>query len=259
MIPLRDNIATRRVPVITVALIAVNLGVFVLNALMPQRELEPVLFQYGLIPAKIFKPVAVAEYYWRQFGLNVPVRYSWSEALLPMFTSMFLHGGVLHLLGNMWILWIFGDNVEDCFGHLGFLLFYLACGLISGTVQVLSAPLSPVVTIGASGAVAGVMGAYMLLYPYARVMTLVWFIFFIDIWPIPAFVYLFFWFLLQVLSGTASLGSHAFSGGVAWWAHIGGFLAGFGFVLFSGIQPHGQYITSYSKRRVPWLPYSDRR
>jgi len=259
MLPLRDNIIARRMPIVTVALIALNLAVFLFCMVMPQREFELFLFRYGFIPAKIFRPVLVAKYYAYQFGWRVPVEYTLSEGLLPMFTCMFLHGGVIHVVGNMWFLWIFGDNVEDCLGHLGFLLFYLTCGAISSIVHALSSPLSPVVTIGASGAVAGVMGAYMLLYPRARVMTLIWILFFVDVVPIPAFLFLFYWFLIQFLSGTASLGgSHIAAGGVAWWAHIGGFLAGCGFILATGIRASQKLLRPYARRHYYFDPRSGR-
>jgi hypothetical protein len=259
MIPLRDNIIARKLPIITVALIVLNMAVFVICALMPQGELNALLFQYGLIPAKIFRPRIVAYYYAQQFGYSVPVHYGWSESLLPMVTCMFLHGSVIHVVGNMWFLWIFGDNVEDCLGHAGFLLFYLACGLASSMVQTLSSPLSPVVTIGASGAVAGVMGAYLLLYPRARIMTLVWILFLVDVWPIPAFLYLFYWFAIQVLSGTASLGASGIAaGGVAWWAHIGGFIMGFGSIYFTGIRSPEKMIRPYTVRRLYFSPRAGR-
>jgi len=194
MIPLRDDIPAQRAPIVTSTLIALNLAIFLMCAVMREGDLEIFLFKYGFIPAKIFEPELVARFYHRQFGLIVAEQYSLGESILPMFTCMFLHGGWLHVIGNMWILWIFGDNVEDCLGHVGFLLFYLACGLASSIVHFVSGPASPVVTVGASGAIAGVMGAYMLLYPHARVLTLVWIFFIIDFWPLPAIVFLFYWF-----------------------------------------------------------------
>ena len=259
MLPLRDNLIARRAPFVTVALIAVNVFLFLMCATMPEHELQAFLFRYGLIPAKIFRPESVARYYLRQFGILVPTRYDLADSLAPLFTSMFLHGGALHLAGNMWILWIFGDNVEDCLGHIGYLLFYVACGLASGVIHALSAPFSPVVTIGASGAIAGVMGAYLLLYPAARVMTLVWVLFYVDIWAVPAFVFLFYWFLIQVLSGAATLGGGSIlGGGVAWWAHIGGFIAGFGFILLSGIRPEPKSLRAHERRRWYFDPRTGR-
>ena len=142
-------------------------------------------------------------------------------------TSMFLHGGWLHILGNMWYLWIFGDNVEDRLGHRRFLLFYLACGIAAGLVHYGLNPSSRVPTIGASGAVAGVLGAYFFCYPKARVDILILFFFYVDIIAVPAAFVLFFWFILQLFNGVLSLGADTgVTGGVAWWAHVGGFLAG---------------------------------
>jgi membrane associated rhomboid family serine protease len=142
-------------------------------------------------------------------------------AFLPLFTSMFLHSGLLHIAGNMLFLWIFGDNVEDYFGHLRYLLFYVVCGIGSGLLHVLFNLSSTVPALGASGAISGVMGAYLVLFPRERILTLV----FIFLIPIPAVFILGYWFLLQFLSGVNALGSGA-SGGVAWWAHVGGFLLG---------------------------------
>jgi len=260
MLPLRDNIIARRAPYVTVALITINVLVFAMMAVMPEREQQAFLFHYGLIPARIFHPGRVPSYYLQQYGLLVPPHSDLAASLLPLVTCMFLHGGLLHLVGNMWILWIFGDNVEDCLGHVGFLLFYLACGLTSSVVQTLSSAASPVVTIGASGAIAGVMGAYLPLYPGARVITLVWLLFYIDIWPIPAFLFLFYWFLIQLTSGVAALGGGGIlTGGIAWWAHIGGFLAGFGFILLSGIRPDPKSVRTYERRRYYLGPGSDAR
>jgi membrane associated rhomboid family serine protease len=149
------------------------------------------------------------------------------DAALPIFTSMFLHGGWLHLIGNMWTLFIFGDNVEDTLGHGPFLLFYLLTGLVAVLAQFVVAPGSRVPVVGASGAIAGVMGAYFYLFPKARVLTLVPILFFVVI-EVPAYVFLGFWFLMQFWSGTlAVLGPSAKVGGVAFWAHVGGFVAGF--------------------------------
>jgi len=147
---------------------------------------------------------------------------------MTFITSIFLHGGWLHLLGNMLYLYIFGDNVEDRLGHFRYLLFYLLCGVFASIVQVLSAPDAWVPMVGASGAIAGVMGAYFCLFPYSRVVTLVFIFFFIEFIEIPAFFFLLFWFVLQFLNGTLSFSSQsgAAGGGVAWWAHIGGFVAG---------------------------------
>lgn len=258
MIPIRDDIPARKAPVVTVGLIALNLAIFGMCATMPERDLQVFLFKYGFIPAKLLRPDLVASHYLRQFGFIVPSEYSLSESIVPMFTSMFLHGGWVHVIGNMWILWIFGDNVEDCFGHLGFLLFYLACGIFATIVHFLTAPASPIVTVGASGAIAGVMGAYMLLYPNARVWTLVWIFFLIDFWPVPAYLYLFVWFFIQVLSGVASLGTGGMLPGVAWWAHIGGFVAGAGFVLLTGVRPRRRPARTFPRYRYAFDPRTGR-
>jgi len=258
MFPLRDDITARKAPVVTVSLIAVNLGVFLMCAMMPRQQLEIFLFQYGLIPAKLFHPEIVARHYLEHFSLLVPTRYTLGQALFPLLSSMFLHGGWLHILGNMWMLWIFGDNVEDRFGHLGFLLFYIACGLISGLTHAAMSPTSPVVTIGASGAIAGVMGAYMILYPQARVFTLVWILFLIDVWAIPAPIFLFWWFAVQLASGVAALGgSDVLAGGIAWWAHIGGFAAGITFASIVG-QPPRRPRRSYKRYRYYFDPRTGR-
>jgi membrane associated rhomboid family serine protease len=153
---------------------------------------------------------------------------SLEAALLTILTSMFMHSGFMHIAGNMLFLWIFGDNVEDYFGHFPYLLFYFACGIGSGLAHIIFNFNSPLPALGASGAISGVMGAYIVLYPRARVLTLV-FIFFI---PIPAFIILGYWFLLQFLAGVSSVGAVA-TGGVAWWAHIGGFLMGMAITGFS--------------------------
>ncbi|MBI3299251.1 MAG: rhomboid family intramembrane serine protease [Elusimicrobia bacterium] len=202
MFPLRDNIRARSVPFFTIGLILANAAVF-WHELSLGPRLEPFLKAHGLIPAR--------------------------PSADDLFTSMFLHGGWTHVIGNLWTLWIFGGNVEDRMGHLRFLAFYLLCGLAAGAVQVFAAPASTIPVIGASGAIAGVLGAYILFFPTARVTTVVPVFIFLHYAEIPAFMYLGVWFFTQVYSGTLSLGADF--GGVAWWAHVGGFLAGmvFGF------------------------------
>lgn len=210
MIPLSDVIPSRTVPVVTIALIVVNAAVFLYELTLPEPLLQQFVATYALIPA------------W----FSVPA----------LFTSQFLHGGWLHLLSNMLYLWIFGDNVEDRLGHVRFLLFYLGAGAAAAILQTLFDPFSSIPMVGASGAIAGVMGTYFVLYPYSRVLTAVFLIIFFDIVEIPAVVFLGLWFLLQLLSGVGSLAvSNAAGGGIAFWAHIGGFLAGamIGFVLRS--------------------------
>jgi membrane associated rhomboid family serine protease len=210
-IPLKDLNPRRGYPVVNTFIILTNLVVFFYE-LSLKLTLSPHAFQAfeianGTVPARI--PAFLAGY------------VTFSAAFLPLLSSMFLHSGWLHILGNMLFLWIFGDNVEDFFGHIPYLFFYLLCGIGAGLVHILFNLSSHVPALGASGAISGVMGAYTLLYPRARVLTLV----FIFLVPIPAFLFLGYWILLQFLSGIGAFGVAA-SGGVAWWAHVGGFLTG---------------------------------
>ncbi len=208
MIPLRDETPSLTTPVVTRALILMNVLAFVFElALGPERGAFVV--GWGVIPARV---MAV-------FSGQEPV-----AALATLLTSMFLHAGWLHLLGNMWYLWVFGDSVEDRFGHVGFIAFYLASGVASAVMQVAINPGSPIPTVGASGAIAGVLGAYLVLHPRARVVTLVPIVFFLQIVALPAILVLGLWFVFQFFSGAFALGGAG--GGVAWWAHVGGFLFG---------------------------------
>ncbi|MCG8472396.1 MAG: rhomboid family intramembrane serine protease [Desulfobacterales bacterium] len=212
MIPLRDTIESRTLPVVNYALIAINVVVFLQTRFAP-----PHFYQvYGLVPARYISMEA-----WNHFGL-------WHQ-LFALFSFMFLHGGWMHILGNMLSLYIFGDNVEDRLGHLGYLLFYLTGGLASGITHLLFNASSTTPTIGASGAVAAVMGAYFLLYPKAKVLTLIPIVFIPLFFEIPAFIYLGLWFVMQFLNATGASTSH-----IAWWAHIGGFLFGMGWIFLSG-------------------------
>ena len=219
MIPIRDTIRSRTAPVVTVGLIIVNVMVF-LHEIGLGPYLEKFVYAYGLIPRRFV--------YWPGDPLD-PLRY------LPIFTSMFWHGGWLHLISNMLYLWIFGDNVEDRLGHLRYLLFYLLSGAVAGLTQVALNPNSTLPTVGASGAIAGVLGAYLVSFPRSRVLTLIPIIIFPWFVEIPAFVYLAFWFILQLLEGLGSLGAPSDTGGVAVWAHVGGFIAGV--VLVKILQP----------------------
>jgi membrane associated rhomboid family serine protease len=207
MIPLKDDNPTRTFPFVNLALIAINVAMFLYQVQLPQHAAKAFILHNATIPMRI--PAFLSGY----LGFKM--------AFYPLFTSMFLHGGLMHLLGNMLFLYVFGDNVEDYFGHLGYLLFYLSCGIGSGFIHVLFNLHSSLPAIGASGAISGVMGAYAVLYPRARVLML----FFIFLIPIPALVVLGYWFVLQFLAGVGEFGA-ANSGGVAWWAHIGGFLFG---------------------------------
>jgi membrane associated rhomboid family serine protease len=213
VIPLRDTVPRRRVPLVTWLLIALNAAVFLWELSLGARS-GTSLATWGFVPARFLAHAPGG-------AADLPAR------LLPLVTSMFLHAGWLHLLGNMLYLHIFGDNVEDALGHLPFLGFYLLSGAASALVQALAAPSSEIPMVGASGAIAGVLGAYFVLYPNARVVTLLPLVVFIRIVEVPSFFFLLFWFLLQFLSGAISLGSaSAAQGGVAWWAHVGGFAAG---------------------------------
>jgi membrane associated rhomboid family serine protease len=213
MIPLKDNIPAQRLSVVNTALILLNLGVFLYVFLGRGREAS-VFLHYSLIPARITGGAAAA---------HLP----FIERMIPFVTHMFLHGGWLHVLGNMWSLWIFGDNVEDHLGHLRYLVFYLLCGVSAAGMHVLLNLGSRIPTVGASGAVAGVMGAYLVLYPRARVLTLMPFFVFFPIVEIPAFFFLGAWFCIQFVNAFFGfLGGAQALVGIAWWAHVGGFVAG---------------------------------
>jgi len=213
MIPIRDTIPSRHVPVTTWALIAINLTAFFWQLTLPAEAARNAIFLFGIVPARFTNPTWAAD-------------VGFPHSFLPFITTMFLHGGWLHVIGNMWVLWIFGDNVEDRMGPLRFLVFYLACGVAAGLIHVVTNARSQVPAVGASGAIAGVMGAYLVLYPRAQILAM----FPIFFWPIffhvPAWVYLGFWFLLQFFSGAVSFAGGGQAEGIAWWAHIGGFAFG---------------------------------
>jgi membrane associated rhomboid family serine protease len=215
MIPLHDNIPTRHVPIVTWSLILANVIVFALELSLPAPVLEGVIYHLGLVPARFTDPA---------WGARVGLT---ANSLWPFLTSMFLHGGWLHIIFNMWALWIFGDNVEDRLGHARYLVFYLVCGVAAGVTMTLVTPGATVPTIGASGAIAGILGAYFIFYPTAEVIVLVPIFIFPLFFSLPAVLYIGFWFVLQFLTGTLSLVSaSAAAGGIAWWAHVGGFLTG---------------------------------
>ena len=207
MIPLRDIIPSRTTPVVTITLIAINVLVF-LYELSLGRAVDAFTLYWGLVPAA----------------------FSW----VTVVTSMFLHGGFMHVAGNMLYLWIFGDNVEDRMGHGRFLVFYLLCGVAAALAQTITQPDSVIPMVGASGAIAGVMGAYFVLYPRSRIVTLIPLFFFFQVIEVPAIVFLGIWFLMQFISGLGSIVTVAGStGGIAFWAHVAGFVAGIsGVVVF---------------------------
>ncbi len=215
MIPLRDDNPTSTKPVLTVTLILINVMVFLYQTSLPPRQGNLFVYQYGAIPSVIFGPD------------RLPGRLEVIPPALALFTSMFLHGSWMHLIGNMWYLWIFGNNIEDAMGRMRYLIFYILSGLAASISHAWFNLGSRVPSIGASGAISGVLGAYLLLYPRAQVLVLIPLGFFTRLFYIPAMFVLGFWFLIQVFSGTLA-GSQA--GGVAWWAHIGGFIAGMAMV-----------------------------
>jgi membrane associated rhomboid family serine protease len=209
MIPIRDTIQSRNYPIVNNAIIAVNIIVFMIE-IMSVSGIDRFIFTYGLVPARYTVP-------------SIAVHFTLFDQLFSFLSFMFLHGGFWHLLGNMWFLYIFGDNVEDHVGHAKYLVFYLLCGLLSGLTHFVVNFSSPIPTIGASGAVAGVMGAYFILYPRSRVLTMIPIIIIPYFIEIPAAFFLAVWFLFQFISAALSDGQTA---GIAWWAHIGGFLFG---------------------------------
>ncbi len=220
MIPLRDDVPSRTVPFVNISLIVVN-GLFFLLELGQGRAIERFMYQMAVIPALYTggdNALSAVEVIRTTFEPDLASR---------LLFAMFLHGGWAHLLGNMLYLWIFGDNVEDRMGHFRYLFFYLLCGWAASYAHIAADPASKIPSLGASGAIAGVLGAYITLYPHARVVTLLPLGFFSQLIQVPALFFLGFWFLQQFLMGALSLGVRtAGTGGVAWWAHIGGFAAG---------------------------------
>jgi membrane associated rhomboid family serine protease len=228
MIPLRDDNPTQSVPVVTRTLIVVNVLAFMLE-LSQGEQLPEFLRDWGIVPGRLFAALSGQT--------SLPLELS------TVFTSLFLHGGWLHLIGNMWYLWIFGDNVEDRMGSVRFLAFYLAAGFVAALLHSALMPGSPIPTVGASGAIAGVLGAYAVAFPRARVQTLIPIIFYFRVVAIPALVLLGIWFAFQFISGALSSASD--SGGVAWWAHIAGFV--FGFVVM-GLHTRKQRLRTVVAR-----------
>ena len=228
MIPLKDNLPTRHVPIVTLLLIGINayvfLRVFLREFLFGSHVGQRYLLYYGLIPCSLTGNCVVSG---RAFSPEV-----------TLLTSMFVHAGFFHFAGNMLYLWIFGNNVEDSMGKIRFAVFYLLCGAGAAYAQILMGPDSRIPMVGASGAISGVLGAYVLLFPHARVLTLIPIFFFITFQEIPAMLVLGFWIVVQLLNGFLTFESQG--GGVAWFAHIGGFVAGF---LLIGL---------FKRRTVPW-------
>ena len=228
MIPYKDDNPTFRTPIVTFALIAANVFVWVFfQGLGQSPTLEHSVCQLGLIPGHLSHAIAAGARV--QLGPNEYCRVGDLPGWATVLTSMFTHGGWLHLIGNMWFFWIFGNNVEDSMGRFRFLIFYLLCGTAAALAQSLANPSSPIPMVGASGAISGVMGAYIILYPRVRVHMLVFLGFFITKIAVPAYLMLIYWLLIQVVSGALAVGQEG--GGVAFLAHIGGFVAGMVLVL----------------------------
>jgi membrane associated rhomboid family serine protease len=211
MIPLRDTQPSSTTPMVTIGIIAVNILVFLHQVSLSPYELNDFIARYAIVPDRL--------------------QYA------DIVSAMFMHGGWMHLFGNMWFLWIYGDNVEDVLGHGKYLLFYLLCGIAAAMVHVMVAPESRVPTLGASGAIAGVMGAYLIKFPHSRIITLVPVFVFLTTMEIPAVFMLLYWFVIQIFSGVGSIGySNVSRGGVAWFAHIGGFVCGIILVYLMGTR-----------------------
>jgi membrane associated rhomboid family serine protease len=214
MFPIRDNILNKRFPSVTWGLIILNGIIFLLEISIPEDILQGILYLLGLVPARYSSPQ------WAQIH-GLPF-----DHYLSFLTNMFLHGGWVHIIGNMWFLYLFGSGVEDRLGHGRFLIFYLLAGIGASVIYYLFAIHTKVPVMGASGAIAGVMGAYLVMFPQAKILTLIMIFFYPLFVEISAFFYIGFWFLIQLFSGTLALSSQAAEGGVAWWGHVGGFIAG---------------------------------
>jgi len=236
MIPIRDAIRSKTFPIVNLLIIVLNILSFLWQlSLGPQ--LKEAFLLYGIVPIRYSDP-----------GLSE--QFSAFQQWLPFLTSMFLHGGFLHILGNMWFLYIFGDNIEDRLGHIRYFIFYLLCGIAAGVIHLYTNWDSRIPTIGASGAISGIMGAYLLLYPRAKILTLIPIFFFIQFVEIPAFIFLGYWLLIQLFSAGLTPRN---VGGIAFWAHIGGFIAGLIFVKMFDMIPRmgvGQELRHYTDRKA---------
>jgi len=238
MLPLRDTIRSYSFPIVNLFLIGINTLVFLFEISLSSQGLDSFIYNFGLVPVRL--------------NLTNPIQALLNPSpWVTLFTHMFLHGGWVHFLSNVWILFIFGDNVEDRMGHGRYLLFYLLSGLVSGLMQSLVSPASQIPAVGASGAIAGILGAYFILFPGARVVTLIPIFLFPWFVEIPALFYLGFWFISQLFSGLATLSvpETASMGGIAWWAHIGGF--GFGVLFYRFFTPR---VHPALRRQYPDYP-----
>ncbi|MEF3169258.1 MAG: rhomboid family intramembrane serine protease [Deltaproteobacteria bacterium] len=243
MFPIQDNMPRRCPPVMTWFIIGVNAFVFFLENGLSTFALDYFISIFGVVPARFTQPG------WAEFH-GVP-----SIGYLSLITCMFLHGGWLHIILNMWTLWIFGDNVEDVMGPWRFLAFYMLTGIAASLLHLFANPDSTIPIIGASGAIAGVMGAYYTLFPGARIIMMIPIFFFPFLFEVPAVLFLALWFLLQMVSGTLSIVDPLHAGGIAWWAHVGGFIAGA--VLNRLFIPGGRQRTCrrYADEYRPWGIY----
>jgi membrane associated rhomboid family serine protease len=230
MLPIQDSVPSRSIPVVTRALVLANVLVFFFELMLPRQGIEQLFYLFGIVPARFTHPD------WAAY-VGFPAGTYWT-----ILTHQFLHGGWLHLFVNMWTLWIFGDNVEDRMGSLRFLIFYLICGGVAALTQVLTNPDATIPSVGASGAIAGVLGAYLLFFPTARLVVLLPIFFFPFFFEVPAVLYLVLWFFINLFSGTAALAGPQEVGGIAWWAHVGGFVSG---MLLCGL---------FARRRRPLQP-----
>ena len=236
MIPIRDDQPRFSTPYVTYFIVGLNVLIFLFELSIRaegSRALAGFMYEFGVVPREITGIVRGAPH------------VSLAGAFVPILTSMFLHASFLHILGNMWVLWIFGDNIEDYLGHFSYLVFYLLCGIAASVTHILLNANSGVPSVGASGAIAGVMGAYFLLYPRARVLTVVP-VFFLFFWWLPAWIVLGYWFLIQFFSGAATAVAYSSqtSGGIAFWAHVGGFVAGIALIkIFPERQRRYRYGT----------------
>jgi membrane associated rhomboid family serine protease len=220
MIPIRDTIRSNHFPAVNALIIGLNILAF-LWELTQGPHLKEAFFLYGIVPLRYSNP-------------EISVQFTIVQQMIPFLTSMFLHGGFLHILGNIWFLYIFGDNIEDRLGHIRYLIFYLLCGVAAGLIHLITNWNSKIPTIGASGAIAGVMGAYLLLHPRARILTLIPIFFFFQFVELPAFIFLGYWFLIQLFSAGLTPSN---VGGIAFWAHIGGFAIGLIFIKIFDVIP----------------------
>jgi membrane associated rhomboid family serine protease len=236
MIPIRDDNPTTITPVVTIAIIGLCSIVFLWQVTLPTDEATRAVYSYGVIPAVLFGRAAL------------PPELARVPAALSVLTAMFLHGGWMHLIGNMLYLWIFGNNIEDSMGHVRFVIFYVLCGAAAALAQSAFDPGSIVPMIGASGAIAGVLGAYLVLFPRAHVIVVVPLGFIIQPMRLPAILVLGFWFVLQFIQGSLAVGTKE-GGGVAYWAHIGGFVAGIALIFLFRRRPPPRFGT---RRTGPW-------